>query len=133
VNELVVDASATVKALGYKDTVGVAVYQRMAKATCHAPHLVDAEVGQVLRRAQRIGEITEATARTALAALPTIVENRYPHTGRFAELAWETRHTITFYDGLYVALATVLELPLLTADVKLAKAPGLSCEVELVG
>jgi predicted nucleic acid-binding protein len=133
VSELVVDASAIVKALGYKDTVGIAGYQRVVNATCHAPHLLDAEVGQVLCRAERIGEITEETARTALAALPTVVENRYPHTGRFADMAWQTRHTITLYDGLYVALATVLELPLLTSDAKLANARGLSCEVELIG
>ena len=47
-------------------------------------------------------------------------------------LAWQSRHTVTFYDGLYVALATVLRVPLLTGDVKLSKAPGLSCVVELI-
>jgi predicted nucleic acid-binding protein len=133
VTDYVVDASAVVKALAYQNAIGEAANQRLTEATCHAPHLVDAEVGHVLRRAERRGEISTETARTLLAALPAVVDRRYPHTGLFAELAWEFRHTITFYDALYVALATVLDLPLLTTDVRLAKAPGLTCAIELIG
>ena len=121
-----------VKALAYRDAAGEAAQQRLTEATCHAPHLVDAEVGHVLRRAERRAEISAETARTLLAALPAVVDRRYPHTGLFAELAWELRHTITLYDGLYVALATVLDIPLLTTDGRLAKAPGLTCAVELI-
>jgi predicted nucleic acid-binding protein len=132
VSEFVVDASAAISALGREDAVGIATYHRIVESTCHAPHLLDAEVGHVLRRSERAGEITDIHARTALAALPRIVEYRYPHTDRLATLAWELRHTVTFYDGLYVALATVLNVPLLTADLKLNKAPGLSCAVEVV-
>jgi len=61
-----------------------------------------------------------------------MIDYRYPHTGRLAERAWELRHTLTFYDGLYVALAAVLDVPLLTGDVKLSKAPGLSCQLMLI-
>ncbi|MFN2496527.1 MAG: type II toxin-antitoxin system VapC family toxin [Pseudonocardiaceae bacterium] len=131
-SEYVVDAAAAVSALGRKDAVGIAVHQRIAEATCHAPHLLDAEVGHVLRRGERAGEISEETARTALRALPEMIDYRYPHTGRLAERAWNLRHTMTFYDGLYVALAAALDVPLLTGDVKLSKAPGLSCQVMLI-
>ncbi|MGQ0778553.1 MAG: type II toxin-antitoxin system VapC family toxin [Pseudonocardiales bacterium] len=131
-SEYVVDAAAAVSALGRKDAVGIATHKRIAEATCHAPHLLDAEVGHVLRRGERAGEISEETARTALRALPTMIDHRYPHTGQLAERAWELRHTITFYDGLYVALATVLDLPLLTGDIRLSKAPDLSCRVMLI-
>lgn len=131
-SEYVVDAAAAVSALGRKDTVGIAAHKLITEATCHAPHLLDAEGGHVLRRGERAGEISEEIARTALRALPEMIDQRYPHTGRPAERAWELRHTITFYDGLYVALATVLDLPLLTADVKLCKAPGLSCRMVLI-
>ena len=130
--EYVVDASAAVSALARKDAVGIAAHKRITEAACHAPHLLDAEVGHVLRRGERAGEISEQTARTALRALPEMIDYRYPHTGRLAERAWELRHTITFYDGLYLALAAVLEVPLLTGDVRLGKAPGLSCAVVLV-
>ncbi|MGH3882079.1 MAG: type II toxin-antitoxin system VapC family toxin [Pseudonocardiaceae bacterium] len=49
-----------------------------------------------------------------------------------ARRAWDLRHAITFYDGLYVALAAQLDLPLLTADIRLSKVPGLSCRVMLI-
>lgn len=89
-------------------------------------------MGHVLRRGERAGEISDETARTALRALPEMIDYRYPHTGRLAQRAWDLRHTITFYDGLYVALAAVLDVPLLTADVELSEAPGLSCRVMLI-
>lgn len=130
--EYVVDAAAAVSALGRKDAVGIAAHKLIAEATCHAPHLLDAEVGHVLRRGERAGEISERTARTALHALPEMIDYRYPHTGRLTALAWELRHTITFYDALYVALATVLDMPLLTANIRLSKTPGLSCRVILI-
>jgi predicted nucleic acid-binding protein len=123
VSEYVVDAAAAVSALGRKDAIGVAAHKRIAEATCHAPHLIDAEVGHVLRRGERTGEISDETARTALRALPEMIDYRYPHTGRLAQRAWDLRHTITFYDGLYVALAAALDLPLLTVDITLSKAP----------
>lgn len=131
-SDYVVDAAAAVSALARKDVVGIAAHKRIAEAICHAPHLLDAEVGHVLRRGERAGEISAEAARTALRALPEMIDYRYPHTGRLADRAWELRHTVTFYDGLYVALAAALDLPLLTADVKLSKAPGLSCALILL-
>ncbi|MGH3929371.1 MAG: type II toxin-antitoxin system VapC family toxin [Pseudonocardiaceae bacterium] len=131
-SEYVIDATAAVSALARKDAVGIAMHKRITEATCHAPHLVDAEVGHVLRRGERAGEISDQTARTALRALSEMIDYRYPHTGRLADRAWDLRHTITFYDGLYVALATVLDVPLLTGDIRLSKAPGLSCSVMLI-
>lgn len=131
-SEYVVDAAAALSALGRKDAVGIAAHHRITEATCHAPHLLDAEVGHVLCRGERAGEISEESARTALHALPEMIDYRYSHTGRLADRAWDLRHTITFYDGLYVALAAMLNVPLLTSDVKLSKAPGLSCQVILI-
>jgi predicted nucleic acid-binding protein len=49
-----------------------------------------------------------------------------------ADRAWELRQNVSFYDGLYVALAEALEAPLLTLDARLAKAPGLRAEIEVV-
>lgn len=130
-NEYVVDASVVVSALGSKDTTHVAVHQRIADADCHAPHLLDAEVGHVLRRSERLGKIGADWASSALAALPELIDHRYEHTGRLAESAWRLRHTITFCDGLYVALAAILAIPLLTADRRLFTV-DLPCAVELL-
>lgn len=131
-NEYVVDASAAVSALGRKDAVGIAAHKRIAESTCHAPHLLDAEVGHVLRRGERAGEISKQTARTALRALPEMIDYRYPHTGRVALLAWELRDMISFYDALYVALATALDVPLLTRNANLSRVPQLTCRVALI-
>jgi predicted nucleic acid-binding protein len=130
--DVVVDASVMVLALTGATDEAKVVRKRITGTTCHAPHLLDAEVGHVLRRLARIEAITEEEASTALAALPHVVDHRYPHTGRLSRIAWELRHTVTFYDGLYVALATALKVPLLTSDEKLTKASGLTCEFELI-
>ncbi|WP_431957205.1 type II toxin-antitoxin system VapC family toxin [Nocardia lijiangensis] len=131
-DEYVVDASAAAEALLRKDAVGQVVTHRIASAVCHAPHLIDAEVGSVLRRHEQKGLISETSALTSLRLLKSMVNERYAHHGWMTVDAWALRHTVTFYDALYVALAARLDIPLLTADEKLSRAPGLPCRVELV-
>lgn len=96
-----------------------------------APFIVDAEVGHALRAHVRAGEIS---ARSAYAALTDLLEMRLQRvSNRFlAERAWELRHNVSFYDGLYVALAEALGAPLVTLDSRLAKAPGVQAKIELV-
>ncbi len=52
-------------------------------------------------------------------------------SARLDSSAWTWRHNLSFYDALYVALAVSLELPLVTADVRLSRAPRLPCTIEL--
>ncbi|ONI70489.1 VapC toxin family PIN domain ribonuclease [Actinosynnema sp. ALI-1.44] len=130
--DLVIDASVAVLALTGTTEDAQSVRKRIVEATCHAPHLLDAEVGRVLRRLERIGAVSDEEARTALGALPHLIDHRYPHTGRLSGLTWDLRHSVTFYDGLYVALATALDVPLLTSDEKLTKSASLPCAVELI-
>lgn len=52
---------------------------------------------------------------------------------RCSRAAGELRENLTVYDAAYVALAELLEVVLLTADARLARAPGLRCQVDLVG
>lgn len=131
-SDYVVDASAVIAALAGRGAVAIALRGRINQATCHAPHVIDAEVGQALHRGLRRGEITPETARTGLRALAHLVDHRHPHAGVMSGLAWELRDRVSFHDGLYVALATMLHLPLLTSDIKLTKAPGLPCRFELI-
>lgn len=131
-SDYVVDASAALEALTDKTAVGAVLRTRITESICHAPHLIDAEVGDVLRRGVIRGVVTEKAARTNLGVLGDLIDYRYPHAGSIATRAWELRDTVRFYDALYVALAVTLGVPLLTADVKLSKAPGLPCVVELV-
>lgn len=129
---MVVDASALVVAATETTPAARRVRNRMRLESCHAPHLVDAEVGNALRRMVSAGELAVGTAATILERLDSFVDWRYEHTGNLARAAWALRHNVTFYDGLYVALAAALRVPLVTADRRLAASPGLPCAVEVV-
>ena len=85
----------------------------------------------MLRRRAATGAIEAHSAEAALHALDSLVTDRYPH-GLLATAAWRLRRNCSYYDALYVALAARLGYPLLTADARLARAPGLPCPVELV-
>jgi predicted nucleic acid-binding protein len=100
---------------------------------CHAPHLIDAEVGNVLRRGVLRSELAAADAAVLLRASAALVDHRYEMTGALARAACALRGNVSFYDGLYVALAAALAVPLLTADARLSRTPGLRCAVERVG
>lgn len=128
----VIDASALVLALAGKSEGAQGLRDRLGGVRRHAPHLIDAEVGNVLRRHQRAALLDEQQAVQALRAASTLVDHRYPHTGTLGERAWQLRHQLSFYDALYVALAALLQVPLLTADARLSRAPGLPCQIELV-
>jgi predicted nucleic acid-binding protein len=102
-------------------------------SSCHAPHLLDAEVGHVLRRLERRGDIKPEIALTSLKSLEHLVNERYQAVGELSDAAWQLRAGITYYDALYAALARAMGAPLLTADTRLSRAPGLPCEIEVVG
>ena len=106
--------------------------RRLVDETSHAPHLIDAEVGNVLRRHVLAGELPPSDARTLLGDAATLVDVRYEISEALRGAAWELRDNLSFYDALYAALARALDLTLLTADARLARAPKLSCAVELV-
>ena len=129
----VIDASAMVLALLGRSSDAVALRSRLRTEDCHAPALVDAEVGNVLRRSVLRQELAAEDARDLLAAGWSLVDYRHEMTGSLALAAWALRENVTFYDALYVALAAALGLPLVTADVRLSKAPLLGCKVQLVG
>lgn len=131
-DDYALDASALVFALIGKTDAADALRQRLQTVRRHAPHLIDAEVGNVLRRHERDGRISPQEASAALDASRALIEHRYPHAGLLAELAWTWRANVSFYDALYVALAVRLGVPLITADLKLAKAPNLPCTFEIV-
>lgn len=131
-NECVLDASAMVLALSGKTTDAAALRERLVAARTHAPHLIDAEVGNVLRRHERQGLLSTEEALLALHAAPAVVDHRYPHGAPLSQMAWNLRHNLSFYDGLYAVLAALLDIPLLTADDRLGRAPGLPCTVVLV-
>ena len=99
--------------------------------TLHAPHLLDLEVAQVLRRYYRIKDVSRQRGEQALVDLADFPIERYPHTD-FLQRIWDLRDNLTAYDAAYVALAEALSAPLLTCDSKLANAYGNRALIELV-
>lgn len=96
-----------------------------------APHLIDAEVGHVLRRATAIRAIEPGRAREALTDLAELPIKRVSHLGLLGR-AFLLRSNISFYDALYVALAERLKMPLLTFDARLQRAARGTADVRLI-
>ena len=129
---IVVDASALI------DVLLPAPRQRVVdarlldpKETRHAPHLIDIEIAQVIRRHSASGQIDQERCRTAIVDLADFPMRRYPHD-LLLRRVWELRHNLTAYDAVYVALAEALDAPLLTRDRRLAGAAGLFARIEVV-
>jgi predicted nucleic acid-binding protein len=95
-----------------------------------APHLVDAEVLGVVRRAHLRGELDPTAATQAISDLGAWPGTRVDHRP-LLERAWELRHSLTAADALYVALAEAVDAPLLTLDKRLVRANGPRCAVEI--
>jgi predicted nucleic acid-binding protein len=128
---IVLDASAAIEWLLQTPT-GTKIDKRIfsPQVALNAPHLLDVEVAQVLRRYVRDETITAQRGQEALDDLGDLVLNRYPHDFLIPRV-WELRATLTAYDAVYVALAELLDAPLLTCDGKIASAPGHSASVEV--
>jgi predicted nucleic acid-binding protein len=129
---IVVDASAVIEVL-LNTPSGIQIAERFfdPAETLHAPHLLDVEVAQVLRRYTRTGELDTARGLQALEDLVDFPLTRYPHD-LFLLRIWELRHNVTAYDAAYIALAEALGAPLLTRDAALASAPGNRARTELI-
>ena len=119
---VVVDASTLVAAV-----IGTAAVSSQARARLRgcqrvAPFLIDAETGHALRRMVLRGDLDATVAGAARLRAERMIHRRLPHHGRLAARAWQLRHSLTFYDALYLALAESLNCPLITADKRIKRA-----------
>jgi predicted nucleic acid-binding protein len=121
---IVVDASAVIEVL-LNTPAAARILERLFAPgeTLHAPHLLDIEVAQVLRRYARAGQLDAARGEEALEDLADLPLTRYPHD-LFLPRIWELRENVTAYDAAYLALAEALAAPLLTRDRALAATPA---------
>jgi predicted nucleic acid-binding protein len=124
---IVVDASAAVAAL----LNGGPARRLLASEQLHAPHLVDSEVANPLRRTTAAGQLEDEVAWAALDVWRRLGMTRYPAYSLLRRI-WELRGNLSAYDATYVALAEALNCPLLTADGRLGRAPGIGCPVTVV-
>lgn len=95
-----------------------------------APHLVDAEVLGVIRRAHLRQALDGTAARQAVEDLRSWPAERVDHRP-LLDRAWELRDSASAPDALYAALAELLGATLLTLDRRLTRAEGLRCDVAL--
>lgn len=128
---LVLDASALANVLADDGADGNAARHAIRGADLHAPDLIDVETAAVLRKRWLARDLTEDRFHEAITDLLALPITRYP-THPLLQRAFELRHPVTAYDATYVALADGLACPLLTADRRLAAAPGLRCEVRFL-
>ena len=126
---IVVDASAIVDVLAPRAPDPV-LRERVLTGSLHAPYLIDIELTNALRRlvARRLLSADRAAdARDDYAALRI---TRYPHRP-LLDRVWELRDSLTPYEAAYVALAELIGAPLVTCDVRLARARGHAAQVEV--
>lgn len=131
-NVIVVDASVLAVALGDDGADGRRARQRLTGEALAAPELIDLEVASVWRRHVAVKLMTARRADAAVSDLEDIPLRRCSHHP-LLERIWALRRTVTPYDAAYAALAEALEVVLVTADARLARAPGLACDVEVIG
>jgi predicted nucleic acid-binding protein len=126
---IVVDASAAIDYLANAGAHGEWARDTIAsEVDVAAPDVVDLEVVSGLRNWLARGEVTRRQADAALSDFRDLAVLRYPSTS-LLERIWELRSTLTPYDGAYVALSEQLEVPLVTADLRLARSHGHRAEI----
>jgi predicted nucleic acid-binding protein len=128
---IVLDASAAVDWL-LQTAVGRRIEERIFShgESLHAPHLLDLEVAQVLRRLVRELTVTAQRAEQAIEDLLSLRVTRYPHFVFLPDI-WRLRHNFSAYDAAYLALAEKLGATLITRDARLASASRRGVNVEL--
>ena len=124
----VIDASAAAEYL-LRTNLGLKITDVIEGADLVAPELLDVEVISVLRRAVLQGRLDERRASFVLEDLIAWHVERIPHVELIRQ-AWRHRRNVTAYDSFYVALARVYDVPLITADGPLSRAPGLGIVVQ---
>lgn len=128
---IVVDASVLANVVGDDSHIGNAARARLALAAhAAAPDLVDVETVAVLRKRWIAKDLSDRRFKAAIDDLRALPIVRYP-TGPLMVRAYQLRANVTAYDATYVALAEGLACTLVTADARLARAPAITCQVEI--
>lgn len=128
---IVVDSSVVVPTLADDGTDGRRARSRMRGEALAAPQLVTLEAAAAIRGLERGRRLTSQRAEQALTDLTDLPVAYAPHAPLLARI-WQLRHNLTPYDAAYVVLAELLSAVLVTADGRLAAAPGVRCAIELL-
>ncbi len=129
---IVTDASAVLELLLNSDAAQAVRDRVFARGqSMHAPHLLDLEVLQVVRRWVRRRQVDPDRAAEMLRDLLDLPVTRYPHDP-LVERVWQLRDVATAHDAAYLALAEALGSPLLTRDARLGATTGHRARVVVI-
>jgi predicted nucleic acid-binding protein len=124
----VFDASAVVAALLDDGPEGRWCDRQLLAGDLVAPDLLPIEAANIIRRTEARKAIDPSDAAAALHDLRRLDIVLVPFDS-VADRAWELRANLTIYDACYVATAELCRGRLVTLDRRLARAPGLRCDV----
>ena len=128
---IVVDASVLANVVGDDGADGDRARAAVAGQDVSVPDLADVEVVSVLRRRWLAKTMTARRFAAAIDDLGMLPADRYP-ASPFMPRAYELRANVSAYDATYVALAEHLDCSLVTADARLASAPGPRCAITVL-
>jgi predicted nucleic acid-binding protein len=128
---IVTDASVLAPSLVDDGPNGDAARARLGDEELVAPELIDLETASMIRRWHRIGRLSARRAAMALMDLVELPLERAAHRPLLSR-CWQLRESVSLYEAAYVALAEALDVVLVTADARLARAPGIRCRVDLM-
>lgn len=127
---IVLDSSVALEIL-LNTPLGMRCAGRVFGQTRHAPHLIDLEILNALCRFTRLGRIEDAEAAIMLDTFRKLAIERHAHAD-LAERIWELRDSMSAHDGAFVALAEILDAPLLTCDARLSRSHGHRARIALM-
>ena len=128
---LVVDASCLYEVVADTERADDVRARLRLDADHAAPSVVDVEVVSVIRRDQLLGRLDVTAAAQAVQDLRDWPGERFGHQP-LLERVWELRGSLRTWDAFYVALAEVMQATLVTADARLARAPGPRCLIDVI-
>jgi len=113
VNLRVIDSSVILSALVGTDAQSAWAFEQLGQTPLAAPHLVHVEIANRLRKFVFDGKLSSDAASLAQSEAVALPLELFPY--------------VSAYDAWYVALAELLEAPLLTLDHRLVRANGPRC------
>ncbi|MFY9488267.1 MAG: type II toxin-antitoxin system VapC family toxin [Solirubrobacterales bacterium] len=128
---MVLDASVLIDALVDDSQSGLRSRDAIKGTELAAPAIIDFEVLSAFRRLAHAPAFTKDRLDQAVDDLKGFPVTRVLHAKLIGRI-WDLRENLTTYDAAYVALAEQLDVPLLTADQRIAAAPGPKCEIRLL-
>lgn len=126
---IVVDANVIAGSMCLDDDIGAAARAALiVDPEWLAPDHCRIETANTIRNLTLRRAVEPTVSSRAITALAKLEIMLVP-TMTLLPRIWQLRDNLAAYDAAYVALAELFDLDLLTADRRLARAPGIRCRI----